>query len=81
MGLELSQLERGCKKQTYFQLKPMPEDEAIKFAALHLEGIAHEWWHYGMVTLGDDQINSYTKFTERFIDRFDGRDPRLNFKD
>lgn len=69
------------KANAYFQLNPMPEDEAIKFAALHLEGVAHERWHHGMVTLGHDQITSYVEFTERFIDRFDGRDPELNFKE
>ena len=29
------------KVDTYFQLNPMPEEEAIKFVALHLEGVAH----------------------------------------
>ena len=67
------------KADTYFQLNPMPE-EAIKFAALHLEGIAHEWWHHDTITLGHDQINTYEEFTERLIDRFDGKDPELNFK-
>ena len=28
------------KANTYFQLNPMPEEEAIKFATLHLEGVA-----------------------------------------
>ena len=31
------------KVDTYFQFKPMPEEEAIKFATLHLEGVVHEW--------------------------------------
>lgn len=30
------------KADTYFQLHPMLEEEAIKFAALHMEGVAHE---------------------------------------
>lgn len=47
------------KLDTYFQLNPMMEDEAIKNAALHLEGIAHEWWHHGQITLGHNQINTY----------------------
>ena len=42
------------KTETYFQLNPMPEAEAIKFAALHLEEVAQEWWHHGLVTLGHD---------------------------
>ena len=59
----------------------MPEEEAIKFIVLHLEGVAHEWWHHGLVTLGYDQVTSYVEFTKRLIDRFYGKDPDLNFKD
>ena len=69
------------KADTYFQLNPMLEEEAIKFAALHLEGIAHEWWHRNTITLGHDQIKTYAEFSERLIERFDGKDPKLNFKD
>ena len=69
------------KPDTYFQLNPMPEEEAIKFAALNLEGVAHEWWHHDTITFGHDQINTYVEFTERLIERFDGKDPELNFKD
>ena len=66
---------------TYFQLNPKPKKEAIKFATLHLEGVAHEWWHHGLVTLGHNQVTSYIKFTERLIHLFDRKDPELNFKD
>ena len=59
----------------------MPKEEAIKFVAMHLEGIAHKWWHHGTITLGHDQIKTYAKFTKRSIERFDGKDPELNFKD
>lgn len=59
----------------------MPEEEAIKFAALHLEGVAHAWWHLGLVTLGQDQVTSYAKFMEKLIDCFDENNPELNFKD
>ena len=59
----------------------MPEEEAIKFVALHLEGVVHEWWHHGLVTLGHNQVTSYVEFTKRLIDHFDGKDPELNFKD
>ena len=68
------------KADTYFQLNPMLE-EAIKFSALHLEGIAHEWWHHGTITFGHDQIKTYAEFIERLIERFDGKDPERNFKD
>lgn len=69
------------KLDTYFQLNPMLEEDAIKYAALHLDGSAHEWWHHGMVTLGHNQIDTYAKFTERLIDRFDTKDPELHFKE
>lgn len=69
------------KLDTYLQLNPMVEDEAIKYATLHLEGIAHEWWHHGQLVLGHKQINTYAVFTERFIDRFDSKDPELHLKD
>jgi len=32
---------------TYFQLNPMREVDEIKFATLHLDGDAHEWWYHG----------------------------------
>lgn len=36
----------------YLALRPMAEDEANKFAIPHLDGVAHEWWHRGLITLG-----------------------------
>ena len=69
------------KADTYFQLNPMPKEEVIKFTTLHLEGVMHEWWHHDTITLGNDQIKTYAEFTERLIERFDGRDLKLNFKD
>ena len=69
------------KANTYFQLNPMLEEEAIKFAALGLEGIAHERWHHDTITLDHDQINTYVEFTQRLINQFDDNDRELNFKD
>ena len=65
------------KVDTYLQLNPMPKEEAIKYVAIHLDGLAHEWWHQGMVTFGRNQITSYEEFTEKLIERFDTRDPEL----
>lgn len=53
----------------------MPEDEAIKIAALHLEEVAHKWSHHGIVTLGDDQVMLYVEFMERLIECFDKKNP------
>ena len=48
---------------------------------LHLEGVAHEWWHHDTITLGHNKINNYVEFIERLIEWFKGKDPKLNFKD
>lgn len=54
------------KLDTYFSLSPMTEEEAIKFAILHLEDLAHEWWHHGIVTQEFGQVNSYADFTQKW---------------
>jgi hypothetical protein len=69
------------KLDTYYKLNQMTKIQAISFATLHLEGEAHEWWHHGLVTLGHSHITSYREFTERIIDRFDRRDPKIHFRD
>jgi hypothetical protein len=40
------------KLDTYLQLNPMREMDAIKFATIYLEGKAHDWWYHGLTTLG-----------------------------
>jgi hypothetical protein len=67
------------KLDTYLQLNPMREMEAIKFATMYLDGKAHDWWYHGLTTLSHNQIVSYTEFTQRLIDRFDLGDPELHF--
>ena len=47
----------------YFQLNQMTEVEAIRVAALHLEGEAHDWWFNGMATLGHSAVTMYVEFT------------------
>ena len=51
------------KLDTYFQLNPMIETDAIKLDNFHFEGESHEWWYHGLVTLGHNTITSYTDFT------------------
>jgi hypothetical protein len=69
------------KLDTHYKLNQMTEIEGINFATLHLEGEAHEWWHHGLVTLGHRHITSYREFTERLVDRFDKRNPKIHFRD
>ncbi|XP_059075191.1 uncharacterized protein LOC131875172 [Cryptomeria japonica] len=69
------------KLDTYFQLNLMLEEEAIKYVSLHLDDVAHEWWHHEQITLGHHLIGTYVEFTEKLIDRFDSKDPELHLKD
>jgi hypothetical protein len=59
----------------------MIETKAINFTTLHLEGVAHEWWHHGLVALGHNHITSYREFIERLMERFDMGDPEIHFTD
>jgi hypothetical protein len=59
----------------------MTETKAISFVTLHLEGEAHELWYHGLVTLGHSHITSYREFTDRLMDRFDRKDPKIHFRD
>lgn len=47
------------KLDTLLALRPMTKIEAIKYATLHLEGVAHDWWYHGMVTLQYNQVIEY----------------------
>ena len=63
------------KLDTFLALRPMTEEEAIKFATLHLEGAAHDWWSHGMVTLQHNQVTSYQDFVDRLVEHFDKKRP------
>jgi hypothetical protein len=69
------------KLDTYLQLNPMREMEAIKFSTMYLYGKAYDWLYHGLTTLGHNHIVSYTEFTQRLIDRFDQGDPELHFRE
>lgn len=64
----------------YLSLKPMSEEEATKFTTLHLDGVAHEWWYHGLITLGHYYITSYDEFINRLIKRFDHKEPKMYFR-
>ncbi|XP_059075204.1 uncharacterized protein LOC131875180 [Cryptomeria japonica] len=59
----------------------MPEDEAIQFVVLHLDGVAYDRWHHGLVTQNHGLIHSYREFIERLISRFDLKDVELYYKE
>ena len=43
---------------SYFQLNPMAEREAMNIATLHLDGEENDSWFHGMKTLGHDQVTT-----------------------
>ena len=59
----------------------MTETDAIKLATLHLDGEAHEWWYHGLVTLGHNTITSYNDFTQRIMECFVKKDPKIHFRE
>ena len=67
------------KLDIYVQLNHVSNMEAIKIAALHLEGEANDWWFYGLSTLGHANVTSYAEFTRRLVEIFDWRDPEAPF--
>ena len=38
-------------------------------------------WYHGLVTLGQNTITSYNDFTQRLMERFDKRDPKIHFRE
>lgn len=59
----------------------MMEEDAIRFATLHLDGLAYDWWQDGMTTQGHGAITSFDVINRRMIDRFDRKDEEDYFKD
>jgi hypothetical protein len=59
----------------------MIESSKINFSTLHLDGEAHEWWYHGILTLSHSNITSYEDLTQRMMDWFDRKDPKIHFRD
>ena len=55
---------------TYLQQHQVSEDEAIRVAALHLEGKSCVWWFCGSSSLKYVNISTYSRFTRRVVERF-----------
>lgn len=47
------------KLDTYLALRPMSKEDDVRFAVLHLDGAAHDWWYHGLVSLQHDQVRTY----------------------
>ena len=67
------------KVDTFLSLKTMTEFEALKYATLHLDGAAHDWWTHGMITLQHNHVTTYQEFVDRLIERFDKKNPEVYF--
>ena len=67
------------KLDIYFQLNKFPEVEAIKIAAPHFEGEAHNWWFPGLSTMGHNNVSTYAEFTRILVEIFDRKDPEAPF--
>ncbi|KAH9293373.1 hypothetical protein KI387_041420 [Taxus chinensis] len=87
-GDEYAQLSYKCsarawlqKLDTYLSLNPMYEEEALKFATLHLEGVAHEWWYHGLITQGHGSITTLEEFSLCLTERFDRTDLDMHFRE
>ena len=52
------------KLHTFFTLNPMQESDVVKFASLHLEDAAYDWWYHGMTTQGHDQVTTFDDFSQ-----------------
>ena len=59
------------KMDTYFQLHQVSEEEAIRVAALHLQGKVYAWWLFESSSLKIVNISTYAKFTRRLVKIFD----------
>ena len=59
----------------------MPEREAIQFSILHLDGVAYDRWHHGLVTQDHALIHSYAKFTAQLTTWFDWNDTELHYRE
>ena len=59
----------------------MTEEDTLQFSILHLEGIANEWWHNGLLSLGHQHVTSYQEFSQKLIKHFDQIEPEWYFKE
>lgn len=69
------------KLDTFLSLKPMDEDKAIQFATMHLEGVAYDWWHHGLVSQDHAMIHSYEEFVSKLTAHFDRKDIEVYYRD
>ena len=68
------------KLDTFLALRPVLEIDAIRYATLHLEGSAHDWWSNGMVILQNNQATSYQDFMDRMVENFDEKYQEVFFR-
>lgn len=76
-------IARAClqKLQTYVTLSPMIEEDTMQFTTLHLEGVAYDWWHHGLITQGHNFDQTLNEFIQRIQDCFNQKNEDENFQD
>ena len=74
MALVIQVHELGYTSWTFIYPYDPCQREAIQFSVLHLDGVAYDWWHHGLVTQDHVLIHSYAEFTEWLIYWFDRKD-------
>lgn len=48
----------------------MTKKEAVQYATLHLDGVACQWWEYGL----HPTIDSFEVFATKLLNRFERQD-------
>ena len=56
---------------SYLHLHQVSEKEALRIAALHLEGKAHTWWFYESSSFNHANIANYARFSKKLVKSFD----------
>ena len=66
---------------TFLQQHQIPEDEAIRVAALHLGGKVYAWWLFEPFTMKNVNTSSYAMFIRTLIRRFSRRNSETHVEE
>lgn len=59
------------KLQTYLNINPMDEEKGLQNMTMCLDGVAYEWWHHGLITLGHNEVTTFQEFIQKMLKRFE----------
>ncbi|XP_077246914.1 uncharacterized protein LOC143886710 [Tasmannia lanceolata] len=69
------------KLEVFFEVDEMLEADKVRYAILHLDGAAHDWWHQGRRTLDHDQVTHFADFNRRLLQMFDQVPTKQHFRE